>query len=233
MALPILDTPKYKAKIPSTGEDILFRPYLVKEEKVLMMALESEDQDQILRAVKEIISACTFGKVNSETLAIFDLEYLFLKLRSKSVGETSNIGIKCKKCDTSNEVSVNIDALEVTMPAGDVGTIMLTDKIGIKLRYPSVQDVSKLSKFEGADSVMKTVVTCIDNIFDADKVYPASQSTPRELEQFIESLSSEQFGKIKAFFDDMPGLKHKIEFDCDSCGTHNEFEVKGLQSFFA
>lgn len=233
MALPIIDTPKYSVKVPSTGEKVLFRPYLVKEEKILMMAMESEDQEQILRAVKDIITACTYGKVDVDSLAIFDLEFLFLKLRSKSVGETSKVGLNCKNCETSNEVEIPIDSIDVQMGEKGANIIKLTDKVGITLKYPSVKDAEKISKLSGGvDTIMKTIVMCIENIFDEDKVYPSKDSTPAELEAFIDSLNSEQFKKIQVFFESMPTLKHTVKYKCEHCGADNEFELRGLANFF-
>jgi transcription elongation factor Elf1 len=233
MALPVIDTPKYMATIPSTGEKVSYRPYLVKEEKILMIALESENQEQILGAVKDIIGACTFNKVNVDELAIFDLEYLFLKLRSKSVGETSRVGLKCSNCETSNEVEIPIDTIEVSGVDKDNGVIMLTDKVGMKLRYPSVKDAEKLTNAkDNVGTIMKTIVMCIENIFDDEKVYPAKDSTPKELEAFIDSLNSEQFKKIQGFFESMPSLSYTTKFKCDSCGHENELVIKGLANFF-
>ena len=233
MALPVIDTPKYSAKIPSSGQSISYRPYLVKEEKILMIALESENQEQILNAVKDIIQACTYDKVKVDELASFDLEYLFLKLRAKSVGETSKIGLRCISCDKTNQIEINIDDITVDISNSSDSNIMLNDKVGIKLRYPTVKDIQKLSSMkDGVDQMMRTVTMCIDNIFDDNKVYPAKESTPKELEAFIDSLNSEQFKKIQHFFESMPSLKRDVAFACEHCGHSNEFELKGLANFF-
>lgn len=234
MALPIIEVPKYSVTIPSTGDNVVFRPYLVKEEKILMIAMESENQEQVLRAVKEIIAACTFNKVNVETLAMFDLEYVFLNLRAKSVGEVSKLGLKCTECQTSNEVEIHLDTLKVTMPEEDFSTVMITDKVGVKLRYPTVKDATVLSKSDatGADAAIKTIIACIDNIFDDERVYPAKDHTPKELEQFVDSLNAEQFGRMQKFFESMPALEETVKYDCTNCGHHNELLIKGLANFF-
>tara|TARA_B110000503_G_scaffold142212_1_gene238271 strand:+ start:280 stop:981 length:702 start_codon:yes stop_codon:yes gene_type:complete len=232
MALPIISVPKYSVTIPSTGISVVYRPYLVKEEKILMIAMESEDQTQILGAVKEIIAACTFDKVKTESLALFDLEYIFLKLRSKSVGEVSKIGLKCKECETSNEILIDLDTIEVQGLDNINYTIMVNDNIGMKLRYPTVKDASILSKYTGVEAAMKTMIACIENIFDENKVYPAKDSTPKELEQFIDSLNSEQFKKLQVFFERMPVLSHKVGYTCSKCSTVNELVIKGLANFF-
>ena len=132
MALPIIEVPKYSVTIPSNGESVVYRPYLVKEEKVLMIAMESENQEQDMRAVKEVIAACTFNKINVDNLTVFDMEYVFLKLRSKSVGEVSKIGVKCGECSTLNDIEVQLDTLEVSTPTEDNSVVMVTDKIGVK-----------------------------------------------------------------------------------------------------
>jgi len=232
MALPIVDVPKYSVTIPSTEESVVYRPYLVKEEKILMIAMESENQEQVMRAVKEVIAACTFNKVNVDNLTVFDMEYVFLKLRSKSVGEVSKIGVKCGECSTLNDIEIQLDALEVSKPTEDKSVVMITDTIGVKLRYPTVKDANLLAKYSGTEAAIKTIVACIDNIFDDEKVYPAKDSTPKELEQFLDSLNAEQFKKMQSFFETMPSLSHDATFTCSSCGHQNELLIKGLANFF-
>jgi hypothetical protein len=232
MALPIVEVPKYSVTIPSNGESVVYRPYLVKEEKILMIAMESENQEQVMRAVKEVIAACTFNKINVDNLTVFDMEYVFLKLRSKSVGEVSKIGIKCGECSALNDIEVQLDILEVSKPEEDNSVVMITDKIGVKLRYPTVKDANVLVKYSGTEAAMKTIIACIDNIFDDEKVYPAGDSTPKELEQFVDSLNSEQFKKMQKFFETMPSLSHDAKFTCIKCGHQNELLIKGLANFF-
>jgi len=232
MALPIVDVPKYSVTIPSTEESVVYRPYLVKEEKILMIAMESENQEQVMRAVKEVIAACTFNKVNVDNLTVFDMEYVFLKLRSKSVGEVSKIGVKCGECSTLNDIEIQLDTLEVSKPTEDKSVVMITDTIGVKLRYPTVKDANLLAKYSGTEAAIKTIVACIDNIFDDEKVYPAKDSTPKELEQFLDSLNAEQFKKMQSFFETMPSLSHDATFTCSSCGHQNELLIKGLANFF-
>lgn len=236
MTLPLISVPKYSTKIPSTGDNIQYRPYLVKEEKILMIAMESENQDQIMNAVKDIVSACTYDKVDVDKLTVFDLEYLFLKLRAKSVGENTKIGVKCEKCEETNEISINLDTIEMPPLEKDSSVIMLTDTVGIKLRYPTVKDAKRQQNGNDAsdmEMVFKAIISCIEHIFDADKIYPAKDSTPKELEAFLESLNAEQFKKINTFFEDMPALKKELKFDCTKCSHHNEFEVRGLANFFS
>lgn len=234
MALPIIEVPKYSVTVPSTGDKVQYRPYLVKEEKILMIAMESESQEQMMTAVKSIIDVCTFKTLDIDRLTTFDLEYIFLKLRAKSVGEVATVGLKCSSCSEVNEVEINLDTINVRWPeeASKDGIVMLTDKVGIKFNYPSVKDATKMQDLEGIESIMTLIISCIDNIFDADNVYPASDSTPKEMMAFLDSLNSEQFKKIQGFFESMPNLSHETKFACEHCEHENTLVLRGLASFF-
>ena len=236
MPLPILETPKYSLTIPSTNQTVEYRPFLVKEEKILLIAQESNDESNILSALKEIVKACTFNVVDPNTLTAFDLEYIFLKLRAKSVGEISEIRCKCEKCEVMTEVSINIDEIELTKPKQDQGnTVMLTDAIGITLKYLSINDLNKLNVSAGrqADTVIETVVAMIENVFDDKGVYKASQSTHEELVTFISSLNRAQMAKIEDYINNLPKLEHTVKFNCVSCKHDNEITLSGTQAFFA
>lgn len=237
MALPIIETPKYETKLPSTGKKVQFRPYLVKEEKILMIASESEDPVQITNAVKDVVRACTFDKLDPDKLTTFDLEYIFLKLRSKSVGESSKINIKCEKCEKSTTVEINLDEIEIDMSKKPSGKVQLTETIGLNLVYPSMRVATRLSQKQNdnkAESAMDVVISCIDSIFDDKKIYPASESTREELLQFVESLNQNQFGKIQEFIQSMPKLQHTVNFKCANkeCGCDNSIVLEGIANFF-
>lgn len=238
MALPIIEAPKYSAKIPSTGKTVQYRPYLVKEEKILMIAMESEDQKQILQAIKDIVKSCTFDKVDPDKLCTFDLEYLFLKLRSKSVGEVSKVGLKCEKCEKPTTVDINLDEVTVKTDNLPSNKIKLTETIGVTLAWPRMKIINQLedsakdqNKLNG---VMDIVMSCIDSIYDDKKVYPADEQTREELVQFLDSLNQAQFAKIQEFIEKMPKLQHTVEFDCGNkdCKHHNTLTIEGLASFF-
>jgi hypothetical protein len=234
MALPKLVSSKYTLTIPSTGEVVEYRPYLVKEEKVLMTAFESKDKSQMIAALRDTIAGCTEGKVNIDTLAIFDFEYIFLKLRSKSVGETSKIGVKCTACDTRNEVEVNLEEVNVSKAQKKNNKVELTDEVGIMLRYPTVKGLYKQlthAKTE-ADQSMATIVSAIESIYDAENVYASENETEKSLMDFLDSLTADQFKKISAFFTDMPKLKHDVKFDCIKCSEKNSITLEGLENFF-
>lgn len=234
MALPKLVSSKYTLTVPSTGEVVEYRPYLVKEEKVLMTAFESKDKSQMIAALRDTIAGCTEGKVNIDTLAIFDFEYIFLKLRSKSVGETSKIGVKCTACDARNEVEVNLEEVNVSKAQKKNNKVELTDEVGIMLRYPTVKGLYKQlthAKTE-ADQSMATIVSAIESIYDAENVYASENETEKSLMDFLDSLTADQFKKISAFFTDMPKLKHDVKFDCIKCSEKNSITLEGLENFF-
>lgn len=239
MALPKMNVPRYKVKLPSTGAELNMRPYLVKEEKVLMIALESNDPEQITQAVRNVITSC-YELDTLEDLTVFDIEMLFLQLRAKSVGEEMNIQIKCKteECGTMNPISVNIDDVSISKPKGEMSDTIILDKkqgVGVKMKYPSVDVIGKIDpeKFDSVEGIMDLIVECIDTIFDEDNVFDAKNETKKDLVEFIESLSSEQFKRVQAFFQDTPAVSYYTEFTCTKCSTVNEVELKGLNSFFS
>ena len=238
MALPQLNTVKYDMVIPSTGQQIKYRPFVVREEKVLLTSLESGDAQQITNAMRDIVEVCTFKEVSVKSLAMFDLEYIFLKLRSKSVGENAEIGIKCsnEECGHMNPVTVNLDAVELQGDPMAKATVALTDEVGVTLNYPTVQrleDVMKGSTTENQiDLVIGMIAASIESIYDAQSVYPAVDSTPQELIDFIDSLNKEQFSKLQDFFNNFPKLKEEINFTCEKCGTENNQVLEGLNDFF-
>lgn len=166
MPLPTIETPKYETKIPSTGKRVSYRPYLVKEEKILMLAMESENQTQIISAIKDIIRACTFEKVNPDNLSTFDLEFLFLKLRSKSVGEISKVGLKCEKCTKTTQLEINLDAITVDTSNIPSNKIQLTDKIGVMMSWPKIDTVNSISddSKNNMNGVLEVIASCIESI---------------------------------------------------------------------
>jgi len=235
MALPKLNSPTYELKIPSTGDTVSYRPYLVKEEKILMMAMESNDTEQMMRAVKDVIRSCTTDSVDVNTLAMFDIEYIFTQLRAKSVGETSTISVKCKSCGSSNDVDVNMQEVYVDVPESTVHTIPLTDTVGVSLKYPSVNAMVKAQASETkseVDRVFDLIVACVDSIYSDDEVFDAKEQSEKELKEFIESLNTQQFNQVRDFIESIPSAAIKVEFMCMSCSEHNSFEVKGLGNFF-
>lgn len=235
MALPRIDSPKYELTVPSTGESVEYRPYLVKEEKILMLAMESKDQNQMIRALRDVIAGCTDGKVQVDNLAMFDLEYVFLKIRAKSVGETSKVGIKCTECEHKNELEINLDDVQVQGEIKKDGKVALTDKIGVVLKYPTVKGIQRqLGKTKGNDAElsMAAVASAIESIYDENDIHDAENETAESLTGFLDSLTSQQFKAISEYFEDMPKLKYETEVKCTNCGHKNDVTLEGLTSFF-
>jgi len=200
-----------------------------------MVAKETTDQKQIMQAVKDVISSCTFGQVDPDSISVFDMEYLFLKLRSKSVGEISKLMIKCQKCEKPNPQEVNLDEIAVETTNLPSPKIMLTDKIGVVMNWPCVDLISEIASgnMSPQDTVMNIIIGCIDSIFDDKGVYRASEQSKQELMTFVESLNQGQFAKIQAFIEATPKLEHKIDFKCTHCGHDNSHLIRGLQNFFS
>jgi hypothetical protein len=234
MALPQVNVSKYKTVIPSLGKEVEYRPYLVKEEKILMIAMESQDQQQILTAVKDVISNCIYDDVKVSELAIFDIEALFLALRGKSVGEGIDLKMKCHECEHMNDIELNINDINIPEVDNEDITIALNDEIGIVMRYPSFEQINsfKEGELETVDGVFKLLKSCIKSIYDEEDVYDADKETDKSLNNFIESLSSGQFQKVSDFFNDMPSLRYNVEYKCVKCENENTTELRGLQSFF-
>lgn len=233
MALPKLSTPKYMAKLPSTGKEVEFRPYQVKEEKMLMMAGESKDDRQIMGAMKELIEACTFGAVNLDKMAMFDVEYLFIKLRSKSVGETTKLGLNCNKCDTKNDLVVSLDDVQVKVNADLNSKIELADGVGITMKYPNINDMMDLGgDMDDVDKMMGMVRASIDTIYTSEEVFNVKEQSTQEVDDFIDSLTSKQFSDIREYLEEMPAAEINVDYECTSCGAKNEQVVKGTANFF-
>lgn len=230
MALPSIATPEFITKIPSTGQEIKYRPFLVKEEKILLMALEGGDQTEITNAIVNILSSCILDDVDVSSLAMFDFEYLFMKLRGKSVGEVIElkVGHTSGDCQAKTDVQVNIDSLELSEPVQDK-KIMLTDDIGVMLKYPSLKE-SLSAEDESTAGVFKVISRCIDYIFDANEVY--NEFSEKEIEDWLNTLNQSQFKKIIDFFEGMPKLRHEVKWKCQKCGENDTVVLEGMQSFF-
>jgi len=234
MALPQLNTATYSVYVPGLGKDVSFRPYLVKEEKILMLAMESNDQKMILKAVKDIIQACVMDDVDVDNLAVFDVELLFINLRQKSVGEGIDVNIKCTECGTENPVELDLDKIDVPEIDQEKLVVMLTEDVGLQMRYPSFKDIQRFKpeELEKIDGIMALLQECIMSIFDSDEIHEADSLSKKELEEFINGMNSEQFAKLGGFFNDMPALKTEIKFKCAHCEAENLHELRGIQSFF-
>ena len=243
MALPKVSTPTYELIVPSTGEIVSYRPFLVKEEKTLLMAAEDQNISTITKAMRDIISTCTEGEVDLKTLAPYDIEYIFLQLRGKSIGDVINLNLKkpdsieCEEseCPGSTEIKVNIDDIKIDTSSIIDSKIELTKDIGIKLGFPQLDSVQKYTTKGGGmtpDGVFKMINDCIEYIWEGKDIYKAKDSTKKELNDFIESLNTVQFNKIRNFFESMPRLRHEITWTCSKCDKSAPLLLEGIDSFF-
>ena len=232
MNLPVLNTPTYEMEIPSTGEKIKYRPFLVKEQKLLMMAQESGDEAAQLRTVGEIVKNCTFNKIDKpDTMATFDIEYMFLMTRAQSVGSKIPMTVTCPDDgETKVEHEINIDEIKVKKTDGHTNVIMLTDDIGITMKYPNLDMVKKFTNTANITEVsFEMIKSCIQNIFDKDQVY--DEMSDKDLQSFIEQMNTEQFEKLTQFFDTMPKLSHTFKVKNPNTGVESDIVLEGLDSF--
>ena len=233
MNLPVLNTPTYEMEIPSTGEKIKYRPFLVKEQKLLMMAQESGDDESQLRTVGEIVKSCTFDKISHpEKLPTFDIEYMFLMTRAQSVGSKIPMTVTCPDDgETKVDYELNIDEIKVKKVDGHTNVIMLTDDIGITMKYPNLDMVKSFTNIdENITNISFDMIRdCIQNVFDKDQVYEDMSS--KDLQNFIEQMNTDQFEKISQFFETMPKLTHTIKVTNPNTGVESEVVLEGLQSF--
>ena len=240
MPLPKIATPSYELELPSTGKTIQYRPFLVKEEKLLVIALESQDTKQITNAIKAVIRSCVLTKsVKVENLPTFDIEFLFLNIRGKSVGEDIDVKIICPDDEeTEVTINVNLDDIKVQKSEGHSKQIKLDKDLMMELKYPSLNEFVK-SNFDpndtdrsAMDQSFDLISTCIDKIYNEDEVWAASDCTKKEIKDFLESMNSSQFKQIEAFFDTMPKLSHSLKVTNPKTKVESDVVLEGLASFF-
>jgi len=237
MALPIVETPRYELTLPSQETKIMYRPFLVKEEKVLFMALESGDENEMQQATKDILKSVTFNKLDVEQLPTFDVEYIFLQVRAKSVGEIAKFKIICpddKK--TYGDVEVDISKVEVQVDDGHTNNVVLDEKrkLGVVMKYPNMKVLYNTANIESLkyEDIMKLVIGCVDYIYEGEKNYPTKESTTKELQDFFESLPQSNFTNLRKFFESMPRLRHTTKVKNPKTGVESTVTFSGLQDFF-
>lgn len=237
MALPKVETPTYELTLPSEDKKVKYRPFLVKEEKILLMAMESQKEEEIYEATKNIVDTCTFNSLNVEQLPMFDLEYIFLNIRAKSVGEVSKFKVLCpddKK--TYADVEVDLTKVEVQVDDAHTNKIVIDEnrKLGVVMKYPTMEILKSGTNIDNKnmDSIFTMLSTCIDHIFEGDKIYPAKDSTQAEIKEFFESLSQENFAKVKKFFDSMPRVRHELEVENPKTKVKSKVVLTGINDFF-
>ena len=232
MALPKLETPIYETELPSTGKKIKYRPFLVKEQKLLLIAQESKDTKETMQSMTQLIDACTFNKINTLTSPLFDIEYLFLRIREKSVGSKITIMITCPD-DNETKVPVKMDLKDVNvqMTAGHTNEIKISKDIKIIMKYPLLSDIAKV-EIEGSDnSVFSILQQCVHEIHHGDTIYHKVDMTDKDLEEFIDSFSTQQFELVTEFFETMPKLRHIVNVTNPNTKVKSEVVIEGLDSF--
>ena len=236
MALPTMDLPTYELEIPSNKKKIKFRPFLVKEEKVLLMALESENDVNIRNAVLQLLKSCISSRIKVENLANFDLEYIFLNIRAVSVGEIVEINVTCQDDEkTQVRYNLNLTDVDVTFPKGHTNKIMLTDTTGVIMNYPSFDrfvDSQFAMKEVTEETVLDIIAESIDQIFQGEEVYDESTTSSKEFKEFVESLTNQQLEKVQNFFETSPRLEHKFKVTNPNTGVESDYTLSGLASFF-
>jgi len=239
MVLPRISTPTYELELPSTGQTIKYRPFLVKEEKLLVLALESEDTKQITTAIKTVIKNCIETKgVKVEALPTFDIEYLFLNIRGKSVGEEIEVNLYCPDDETTTvPVKINVDDIKVQKNPDHNKQIKVDDSIMMEMKYPSLDQFIKSNFDLSADNTMDQsfdlIASCIDKIYTEDEVWAAADVSKKEILEFLEQMNSTQFKDIEKFFETMPKLSHKVTIKNPNTEVESEVVLEGLSSFFA
>ena len=239
MPLPKISTPSYELVLPSTKKKIKFRPFLVKEEKILILAMESEDTQQIASAVKDVIKSCILTRgIKVDQLSTFDIEYLFLNIRGKSIGEDVEVMVTCPD-DGKTQVPtlINLDDIKIEIGDNHNRDIKLDNDYTLRMKYPSLDEFIKTNFSAGGDDInvddtFDLIASCIEQVYSEEESFAAVDCTKKELSQFIEQLNSSQFKKIEQFFETMPKLSHKVKVINPNTGVENEIVLEGLQSFF-
>lgn len=239
MSLPTLDTPKYDLVVPSTGQKLKFRPFVVREQKIMLQAMEMGDKDQLNNAVEDIIKSCTFGEFDVDNSPVYDVEYVLLNIRAKSSGEVVDMFYRCNnivednKCGSKIPVQIPLSDVQVVKPDGHSNKIMLANNVGLTMR-DLPYGVYKTSTGKSVSEVgIEMISHCVENVFDAENVHSRKDFTQQELETFLEGLTNEQFDEIEKFMDTMPRLEMKLPMTCPSCGAQDTVTLSGLDDFLA
>lgn len=235
MALPKLNSaPVYEMTIPSTGQNVTYRPFLVKEQKNLLIAFEAQNRRDLVRAVQRTIEACVEDNIDNN-LTTFDVDYMFTKIRSKSVGETADILVPCSECETKNEVKVDLDDVVVDSEVPEM-LVQITDDVSVQMKFPTYDDflenTNLLESTTVTEALLQLIITCMDSVLTEEERFSLRDETTEDVINFLESMTSEQFERISQFANNIPNVTKTISFSCESCGHENEKTLKGLDDFF-
>jgi hypothetical protein len=227
-------TPSYEITLPSDGSKIEFRPFLVKEEKILLIASESKNEKEMVRAIQDVVSACTFGKLNMSSAPMVDIEYLFLKIRSKSVGESAKPTLKCKKCSKLNTLEINLDTIEAEKSPEHNKKIEISKNVIIEMRYPKFSDVELIQNVNtDAEKLVNMMAVCIEKIYTPENTFNTKELSTKEVIEFIDNLTQVQFRMLTKFFETMPQVTKKVDYKCKHCGSDESITLRGAQDFFS
>jgi len=240
MALPMMNTPIYNLVVPSTGEKVKYRPFLVKEEKALLIAQQSEDVEVMVDSLKQVIRGCVLDKIDVDNLATFDIEYIFTQIRAKSVGEIVELLFPCSEDHGEDndkaklKISIDLTNLQVEFPEGSIKKIPLFGDVGVIMKYPSFDLMSKMENInvEDVDTIFDIIASCIDIIYEGDEIHYAKEQSKEELLEFLYNLTNEQFQSLQKFFTKMPKISKTVEYNCPICAKHHSVTLEGMQSFF-
>jgi len=232
MSLPVIDVPKYSTALPSTGEKITYRPFLVREQKKLLVAINDSLERQ-MATTEEIVNDCTFGRLNVTKLPYFDVEYLFLQIRARSVGETINMVLTCGHCDNKQDGALDITEVTVKKSADHNNRIDIGGDFILEMQYPTLSDIEEFRANYGTEGVLKLIAGSIAAIWKGEELFDTKDYSAEELLDFVDSLTPGQLDRLQDFFDSMPILKHELNFECTACNKENKVVLEGIQSFFA
>lgn len=235
MALPMTNSPEFFTTIPSTGQEIRYRPFTVKEQKILLFAVQSNDVKDVVHSIEQILHSCIIDKVDIDSLASFDIEYLFLQIRGKSIGEFLEFKLKhgeSNECKHVTDFALNLDDVKINVPEDLSNIVMLTDVLGVTLSYPTLKNIEEyVSVFTDIDAMIKYLTNNIINVFDAENVY--DNFSKQEIEDFINQLTTSQFDKIIEWYNALPTLTHTITYTCQACGQEETIVLEGIRDFFS
>lgn len=243
MALPKIDVPIYEVKLVSTGKPVRIRPFLVKEQKLFLMASESDDPKETISVIRQVLKNCVLDEIDVDNLPTFDLEYLFMNLRARSVEEVVDLRYKCNNtvkdekgeeqtCKGVVEFKLNLLEVEPTKNPNHTNKVQLTENLGICLKYPTFEMINRYENMSENDIMINVLTDCIDYIYDRDNIYYAKDTSKKELEEFIDNLQQKDLEKVKTFFDTMPEIKKDVHFKCPKCAYEEDMTIKGMQNFF-
>lgn len=237
MALPMNATPIYTLTVPSTKKEFKYRPFLVKDEKALLVAQQSEDTTVMLDTIKSVIVSCAKSDIDVDKLATFDIEYMFTQMRAVSVGELVELIFACDDCTVTEarvKMTLNLQDMKVVVDPSHTLNIKLFEEVGVMMKYPTINTLKKVeeSDLDDMDQMQDLMIECISYIYDSDEIFHASEQTPEELSEFIDNLTSDQYQKIQQFFRTMPVLRQDVKYKCPVCSKQHNKYLQGLSSFF-